>query len=572
MQTVLQTSPELDSALQCLIKSRSSCLRLTLAQRIELLKCLRRDFFAVCPQWIEASLLAKGIAPGSAQEAEEWLAGPFCVLRNLRFLERSLEGIERRGLPELPGKAHLSSLGQVCVPVLPSDHYDRLFYMGFQAEVRLQDRIGLEGWQDGIAAAYRSSTEESSQAGRIVLVLGAGNVSSIGPMDVLHKIFVECKSVLLKMHPVNRYLGPLIEEGFRSLIEAGLLRVVEGGAEVGEYLCRHPAVDEIHITGSDRTHDAIVYGGGEEGRRRKAEGRPFLDKPISSELGNVSPVIVVPGRWSASDLRFQAANLVSMLVNNAGFNCNALKVAVLPRGWEQREPLLDEVRHLLSKVPLRQAYYPGAQQRHREFLEGHGHAEHFGKPSAGQLPWTLVAELPPRSKDERLFQQESFCGLFAETALDASSPERFLDAAVEFVNDHLWGTLSAAVIAHPRSLRDPATAQAAERALDRLRYGTVALNHWPALGYGMATTSWGAYPGHSHQDIQSGIGVVHNTYMLSPIEKTVLRGPFRVRPTPAWFVTHKNPTPLARRLTAFEASPGPGKAMGILRHAVLFQL
>ncbi|MEE8583705.1 MAG: aldehyde dehydrogenase, partial [Acidobacteriota bacterium] len=156
----------------------------------------------------------------------------------------------------------------------------------------------------------------------------------------------------------------------------------------------------------------------------------------------------------------------------------------------------------------------------------------------------------------------------AETALDAPSAGHFLDAAVDFVNERLWGTLSAALIVHPRSLRDPVTAQAVERALDRLRYGTVALNHWPALGYGLASTSWGAYPGHSCSDIQSGIGVVHNTCMLSQIEKTVLRGPFRVRPTPPWFVTHPNPTPLARRLTAFEATPGLGNVLGVLRRSV----
>ncbi len=50
-----------------------------------------------------------------------------------------------------------------------------------------------------------------------------------------------------------------MEVAFRALIDAGYLRIVYGGAEEGAYLCNHPGVDEIHITGSDKTFDAIVW-------------------------------------------------------------------------------------------------------------------------------------------------------------------------------------------------------------------------------------------------------------------------------------------------------------------------
>ncbi len=92
-------------------------------------------------------------------------------------------------------------------------------------------------------------------------------------MDALYKLFVEDQVVLFKTHPANVYLGPLLEEGFRPLVERGFLRVVYGGAEEGAYLCAHAGVDEIHITGSDRTYEAIVFGAGEEGRRRKEQRR-----------------------------------------------------------------------------------------------------------------------------------------------------------------------------------------------------------------------------------------------------------------------------------------------------------
>ncbi len=44
-----------------------------------------------------------------------------------------------------------------------------------------------------------------------------------------------------------------------------MLRIVEGGAAAGRYLTGHPRVDEVHITGSDKTYDAVVFGTGAEG-------------------------------------------------------------------------------------------------------------------------------------------------------------------------------------------------------------------------------------------------------------------------------------------------------------------
>ena len=63
---------------------------------------------------------------------------------------------------------------------------------------------------------------------------------------------------------------------------------------------RHPGVDTLHITGADRTYDAIVYGTGPEGAERRRRDDPVLHKPFSAELGNLTPIIVVPGRWSSA--------------------------------------------------------------------------------------------------------------------------------------------------------------------------------------------------------------------------------------------------------------------------------
>ena len=116
------------------------------------------------------------------------------------------------------------------------------------------------------------------------------------------------------------------------MIAGGFLRTAYGAAEVGDYLIRHPDVDEVHITGAISTHDAIVFGPGEEGAARKARNEPALDKRVTSELGNVSPVIIVPGQWKPRDLQFQAEHLATQMTQNNGFNCIAAKVIVLPAG------------------------------------------------------------------------------------------------------------------------------------------------------------------------------------------------------------------------------------------------
>ena len=47
-----------------------------------------------------------------------------------------------------------------------------------------------------------------------------------------------------------------------------------------------------------------------------------------------------------------------------------------------------------------------------------------------------------------------------------------------------------------------------------------------------------------------------------------IRGPFRVRPKPPWFVTHRRAGSVARRLAALEWRPGLSHIPGIVFHAL----
>ncbi len=551
----------MDGAIQELQARKDVWVATPIRERVAILDELIRDFSAGAERWVSACLEAKGIAPDSPSVGEEWVGGPYAVMLNLRQLRQSLLDIERFGRPRIPGPITTRPNGQVVVQVFPQRGYDRLFYSGLAAEVWMEPDVTVEGLSGTQALVYHGQRHP----GKVALVLGAGNVSSIGPMDALYKLFVEDQVVLYKANPVNAYLGPLMEVTFRALVDRGFLRIVYGGAQEGMYLCNHSGVDEIHITGSDKTFDAIVFGPGPEGAARKAQKQPLLNKRITGELGNVSPVIVVPGPWSKGDLAYQAEHIVTMLANNAGFNCNATRVIIQHAAWELREALLQRIRALLGGLPPRKAYYPGAHDRYRAFVEAHPDAEQFGTPANEQLPWMLIAGVDPASSDDICFTTEAFCGLFAETALDGVSTAEYIDHAVAFANERLWGTLNATILVHPASMKDPAVAAAIERAIANLRYGSVAVNIWAATAYILGVTPWGGFPGQPLEDIQSGNGVVHNTLMFSRPQKSVVRAPFRATPTPPWFVTRGQ---IGRRLFAklvqFEASPSPWKVPGIL--------
>ncbi len=554
----------IDAALDTLRHRKVAWASLPLLERIDLLRQLRKSFAAVAEPWAAACQRAEGLPADDPRGGEEWIVGPYFVLRNLRLLQSALTSLSVHGVPRIPGPVRRLADGRAAAQVFPFDLYDRIFYPGVSGEVWMQPGVTPETLASTQAIALR----EELPRGRVALVLSAGNVSSIGPMDALYKLFVDNQVVIYKTHRVNDYLGPLLERGLWPLVEAGFLRVVYGGVEEGAYLCAHPLVDAIHITGSDKTYEAIVFGTGAEGARRKAEGRPRLDKEITAELGNVSPVIVVPGSWSAADLAYQAENVATMLANNAGFNCNAARVLVLHRGWRQREAFVAAVRGVLERIPPRRAYYPGAAERYAAFLAAHPNAVQIGDAGEGELPWGFATDLDPESRDELAYTTESFCSFFGAVALPATSPTEFVRRAVDFCHQRLWGSLNVTLIVHPQSAADAELGPVVEETIAALRYGTVAVNHWAAVAFGLVVTPWGAFPGHSPQDIQSGVGFVHNTLMFSQVEKGVLRAPFRVWPRPPWFALHGTSHALGRRLTRFEADPALWKLPGIFALAL----
>lgn len=553
---------DLESDLAVLAAGKVRWLELPIARKIDYARGLLEGTVRTAPGQVRAACEAKGIPFDSPLAGEDWIGGPYIVARYLRLLIDSLEDLRKHGRVRIdPSRVRRRPDGRAVVEVFPLSAYDRLLYSGFRAEVWMQPGVTPENLHRHTGGVYTADSPRPGTA----LVLGAGNVASIAPLDVVHKLFFEGRVAILKLNPVNQYLGPFFEDAFSELIRDGFVRIVTGGGEVGSFLCHHPSVDEVHITGSSRTHDLIVWGSGEEAASRRAAGTPLLNKPITSELGNVSPMIIVPGTWSTADLRFQAQNLATQMTQNCGFNCNATKVIVTHEAWPQRAALLEEIRNVLRKLPARPAYYPGAAERHQRFVEAHPSAELLGTADGEALPTALIPGLDPNT-DHLAFREESFCAVTCETTLAGADAAEFLDHAVEFCNQRLYGTLNAGLVIEPGTRRD--LRDEVERAVADLRYGAVGLNQWPAMAYAFASTPWGAFPGHTLTDIQSGIGTVHNTFLFDRPEKSVVEGPFRVFPKPPWFVSHENAHEVGRRLVDFESNPSVSKLPGIFLAAI----
>ena len=134
------------------------------------------------------------------------------------------------------------------------------------------------------------------------------------------------------------------------------------------------------------------------------------------------------------------------------------------------------------------------------------------------------------------------------------------------VNDDFLGTLGANLLIEPAERKK--LGAGFDEAIARLAYGTIAINSWTGLGFLSAGAPWGAFPGHTLDNVQSGIGVVHNALLLDSPERTVVHravparsrapcahGEFALFPKPPWFVTARSAATTGRRLTRFAAKP-----------------
>lgn len=563
------TTAHLDQQIIALRDGERGWARESLASRRALLLQVHAGVAAHAEEWVRVAGEFKQLPVGSPLLGEEWTSGPWAVLGYAEALADTLARREE-GRDLLAGcPVGTAPGGRLAIDVLPHNVFDRLLLSGFRAEVWMEPGVTERETRERAGLCQLAP----EQTAGVAVVMGAGNITSIAPLDVLYQLYAYNRVVMLKLNPVTDPLLPVFAAVFAPFIDRGYLRIVTGDAHVGEHLVTHPGVDAVHITGSEATHDAIVWGTGDAQVAAKAAGAPRLDKPITSELGGVSPTIVVPGRWSKADIRFQAEHIATQRLHNGGFNCIAAQIVIVSRDWPQKQEFLAALRAAIAEAPARPAWYPGCDVRVAGARQAHPRFEAVG----GTAERTVLWGLDLADDAESAFGTEYFGPVLGVAELPGTGLA-FLDAAVDVANERLHGTLGANLVIDPRNQR-LLGAQLRET-IARLRYGTIGVNAWTGVGYLAARATWGAFPGHTLEDVQSGRGVVHNALLLHRPERTVVHGPFRplprsvmtgqfsLTPKPPWFVTNRTAATTGRRLVEFAARPRWAALPGIFASAL----
>ena len=505
---------EAGGAVPRLAKGAAALSGMDHAQLAALVQACRSAMFAVASDWVEAGVSSKGWQTIPVSPAEEWLSGPLPVARLLHLLQGLHTDLAQGRLPRLAP--------------LPTPAPDGLARWNTLPARGLADPLLLRGHEAHLHAPPEAQQTAPGRAGDVALVLGAGNVTATPVLDVLDQVFLRGRAVLLKVSPQHRELRFVFGCALRPLVDAGLLTICQGDANLGRQLAHDPGIAAVHLTGSAATWQLL-------------RSDPALaGKQLTAEVGCCTPALVVPGHYRERELRHLANQLAAFAAMNGGAMCLAPRLVVTAQGWPQRDAFLHCLRAALATLPARVPFHPGA----------HGDFERAtAAPCATvALQPTLCAGLATSNEDR--YRREHFAPVLLEVPLPAASTPAWLDTATGFVRDHVYGALSAYVFA-ARSIRSQHR-EAIDRAVVRLPHGTIAINTWTGLGYGLGSTPWGAPP---DAVPEHGRGWAHGTTCLSPVQRTVIEAPFRPWPLPPWLPQHRRGHATLRALSRYYLAP-----------------
>jgi hypothetical protein len=481
---------------------------LAAGDHIDVLAALRASVAQHADAWVRRSVAAKGWRDVRDAFAEEWASGPLPVARFLAHLHTRDAAA--------PGTHRIPGLG------------DALLLRGYRVQVHAT-RTGA------------ASPRDMAGSGGTALVLGAGNVTATPLLDVLDQVFCRARAVVLKPSPLHAGLRDLFEQVLAPLVARNVVRIVEGDATAGRSLAQRADVSAVHLTGSAATWAAL-------------RADPTLrGKTLTAEVGCCTPAIVLPGVWRERELTHAAAQLASFVATNGGAMCLAPRVLLTAAGWPQRLAMREQLRSAFAALPARVPFHPGVHDHY---------AAASGAPApARELQPVLIVERDLRTEAE-LSGSELFAPVLREVALPGDDVTAFLQHATAFARERCFGSLSAYVLAPPRVLT-PARA-AVDAAIEALPHGTIAINTWTGVGYGLGTTPWGVRPG---SPIEHGSGWTRNT-TGHDVERVVIEAPFRPHPLPPWTTSHRARLATLRALTLHTLRPSLLRLGAVAAYAI----
>ncbi|HTK60864.1 MAG TPA: aldehyde dehydrogenase family protein [Pseudonocardia sp.] len=274
--------------------------------------------------------------------------------------------------------------------------------------------------------------------------------------------------MVLKTAPESPLSAYLLAEAFDEAgLPPGVLSILGGGREVGEYLVAHPGVDKVTFTGSTVAGRAIASVCGQQ------------LKPVTCELGGKSAAILAPG----VDIGAHLGTLVANSLGNAGQMCIATTRLLVHESQadDLRDGLADRLAGMKVGDPHEKdtAFGPLVSARQLERVRGYidsGIAQGAKLAYGGERPpglpvgfYVMPTIFTGVTNDMTIAREEIFGPVLSVIGY------RTEDEAVDIANDSEYG-LGGSVYAD-----DPEHAFALA---SRLQTGTCTINDSPTSGGG----------------------------------------------------------------------------------------
>jgi betaine-aldehyde dehydrogenase len=340
----------------------------------------------------------------------------------------------------------------------------RLMSPFLEQVVRDAEQVPLSETRVGTAGPVRVLREP--------LGVAAGVVPWNAPLMVaVTKLFpsllMGCPMVL-KTAPESPLSAYLLAEAIEAAeLPPGVVTLLSGGREIGEYLISHPGINKVTFTGST------------EAGRRIASICGHQLKPVTCELGGKSAAILTPG----VDIAAHLPTLIAYSLGNAGQMCVATTRLLVHR--DQADDLRDALAAALAGMKVGDPHQPdtafgplvAARQRDRvEAYIASGQAEGatlaYGGHRPADLPvgyYVTPTVFTDVRNDMTIAQEEIFGPVLSVINYDSE------DEAVAIANDSSYGLGGSVYADDP----DHALALAA-----RIQTGTCTVNDGPPSGGG----------------------------------------------------------------------------------------
>ena len=168
----------------------------------------------------------------------------------------------------------------------------------------------------------------------VLAVLGPYNCPADIPNGHIVPALIAGNAVIFKPSEKTPAVGALLVEYYhRAGIPQGILRIAQGGPEVGKALSVHVGIDGLLFTGSARTGLAL---------NRQFAHRP--DKILALEMGGNNPIIV----WDTKDIHSAAVLVVQSAFLSAGQRCTSARRLIVKQ--ELYDVVISEVKKIADRL------------------------------------------------------------------------------------------------------------------------------------------------------------------------------------------------------------------------------